>query len=90
MDRPKQLTNVIAPFSREEQEFLKQIDKVCKENARLIKNKLATDSLHNRAGKLDEEDQGWIAFIRAYGILYNRAIEAGWITDIELVGKDNG
>ena len=34
--------------------------------------------------ELDADDQGFMAIISAWGILYNRAIMSGWVDDVVL------
>jgi len=75
-------TSILAPFDDETQEFLGFVDQACK---------TAMDELReerNRCEKTGEEFQltyevaATLNMVRAFGILYNRSIDAGWIKGV--------
>ena len=84
----EQPTSIIAEFDEETQELLKSVDKACSAQmgeimADMERASLAGDTEY----KMDLETLVWTKVIRAYGILINRAIDAGWVTGVVTGGK---
>lgn len=72
----------LAPFNVNQQTLMRVVDKACQEVAEQIKEQATRCSLAGETFEPDMETAGWMNIIAAYGILYNRAIEAGWIDDL--------
>ena len=81
MDDP---TRILAPFSDEVQDFLRFIDSACADGMKML------DKERERAENAKEEN--WMTpdllatfnIIRAYGVLFNRCVDAGWIKAVHL------
>jgi len=76
-------TNLLAPFDDETQDFLRFIDKECHR---------AIAELNRYKQELEEKDEAMppdviamLNMIRAYGMLFNRCVDAGWINDTEII-----
>jgi len=72
---------LLAPFDKEQQAFLKTIDKVCEMQAQEIRKAVVAKVVNGAETPPDPETAGWMNIIAAYGILFNRAVEAGWIEE---------
>lgn len=79
---------VIAPFDRPTQQFLAAIDKTCRMESMRIADEMSALTLAGKDAIPDADDQGILALIQAYGILFNRCIHAGWIDDVYLTKYD--
>jgi len=77
-------TSVLAPFDDGTQEFLRFVDQACFHQMRTLEREKNTKLLAGEDIEMDLETMGWLNMIRAYGILYNRAIDAGWIKGVHL------
>lgn len=82
-------TSILAPFGDEDQALLRQVDLACRAEAARLKEEAKKKALANEEFQVDMETMAWFKIIQAYGILYNRAVDAGWIQDI-LLEKNNG
>lgn len=83
-DSANNMSAVLGPFDQRHQDLMKNVDKVCRKEAAKITEKARQASLAGEELQLDEETAGWAAIITAYGLLYNRAVECGWIEDVFL------
>ena len=67
--------NYTTPFPDKIVEFLQDVDLACRNQAIDWKTQLDEDP----KWEPDDTDVAWMAMIKAYGILYNRAIDTGWL-----------
>ena len=81
-------TKLLQPFDKESQSLLKSVDAACQTQMMKMKEEATLAALGNNPFEVDLETLVWTRLIRAYGILYNRAIEAGWVDDVHLGGVD--
>jgi hypothetical protein len=70
---------LLAPFDEATQELLLEIDQAMKAQAEHIKGEANWASLNNKPYKPDMETLVWLKVMKGYGVLMNRALEAGWI-----------
>ena len=76
-------TSIIAEFDEETQVLLTSVDKACAAQMKEILHEVEMASLAGDTEyKMDLETMVWTKVIRAYGILMNRAIDAGWVTGV--------
>lgn len=73
---------VLAEFDDETQEMLKEMDVACGVQMEALRKEAQSKSLANEPLEIDTEMMVWIRVIKCYGILYNRAVDAGWIRDV--------
>ena len=78
---------IIGPFDPNRQQLLKDVDKVCREQSAIILKEARKAALEGKDPEFDVDTQGWMAIITAYGLLYNRAVQAGWIEDMYYDGN---
>lgn len=79
--------SILTPFDEPTQKLLKELDTACAAQIELLREEARKASLSgDKELQVDLETLVWSRFIRGYGILYNRAIDAGWIQDIHLEG----
>ena len=76
--------NILAPFDDGQQNTLKLVDAACQSQMRALQSEATRQKISGEPLHMDAETAGWVQIITAYGILYNRAIDAGWIQDIHL------
>lgn len=76
---------LLAPFEEKDQEILKQVDLACQMQMSRLKDEATRVKLAGEPLEPDMETLTWLRIIKAYGILYNRAVEAGWIDDTYLL-----
>jgi hypothetical protein len=76
------LTSLLAPFSDEDQAVLLEVDNACSIQAQHVKAEMDKASLSGGEYKVDLETLTWMKITKAYGILMNRAIEAGWVEGV--------
>jgi len=81
---------LLAPFDDDDAKFLNEVDAACRAVMLGMKEEADASSLAGESElKLDMETIAWLKFIRGYGILYNRAVESGWlkgiVTDLAVV-----
>ena len=81
--------SILAPFDDDTQELLRQVDGACMAQSEHVKSEMSKASLAGGEYKVDLETLTWIKIIKAYGILMNRAIEAGWVRGVILEENDN-
>jgi hypothetical protein len=76
--------SLLRPYPKEQQQMLIHVDRICQENAKRIQDEVNKQLLANpkTQPKLDDEDQGWVLIIKAYGLLYNKAIDLGLVKDV--------
>lgn len=73
---------ILGPFDQETQKLLCLVDGACQAQAKLIRDEVARKKLAGEDLAPDAETVGWLQLIKAYGILFNRAVEASWIKSI--------
>jgi len=73
---------VIAEFDDDTQELLKELDMACGVQMESLRKEAASKSLANEELQINTETMVWLRFIKGFGILYNRAIDSGWITGV--------
>ena len=73
---------LLAPFELPTQDLLKEIDIACGVQMNSLREEAKLKSLANEELVIDTETMVWLKIIKAYGILYNRAVDAGWIQDV--------
>jgi len=76
---------ILKPFDAGQQSFLKFVEEGCQRQAELIKAEDTRAELAGEPLEVTPEIAAWRAIIRAYGILYNRSVDAGWIDDVMIV-----
>ena len=81
---------LLAPFDDADAKFLTEVDRACRAVMASMEEEANKASLAGEDElKLDMETIAWLKFIRGYGILYNRAVESGWlkgiVTDLAVV-----
>lgn len=76
------MSDILAPFDDETLTVLKEVDQACAIQIALLREDANKASLRNEDLEVDMEAMVWLKVIKAYGILYNRAIDAGWIPEI--------
>ena len=81
------IDSIIRPFDDQEQDLLKNVDRICVEQARRIREEKHAVILAGEEVEYSEDDKGWLAIITAYGLLYNMAVQAGWIQDAYMEGN---
>ena len=64
---------LLAPFDDETQALLTKVDVAC---GLAVKD---ADVVH---AEMDQETAVWLMITKAYGSLYTRAIDAGWVKDV--------
>lgn len=70
-------------FDDTTQVLLTRVDKACGQQYELIQAEIDKASLAgDKEFKLDLESIVWMEIAKAYGILFNRAIEEGWVKGI--------
>lgn len=80
-------SQVIAPFDEETNTLLAEVDIACRGQQDLIKQEAKIASLNNKPLEVDMGTLAWLKIIKAYGVLYNRAIDAGWASGVHLEEK---
>lgn len=87
----KQKNIILAPFNDEDALFLDQVDVACRAVMVGMEEEANAASL---AGKevleLDMETIAWLKFIRGFGLLYNRAVDSGWLKGVVTELPDKG
>lgn len=73
---------LLAPFDDKTQELLIELDTACGIQMDNIKKDVKKAELYGNEFELDLETMVWMKFIKGYGILMNRAIDAGWVKGI--------
>jgi len=74
---------ILAEFNDEDQKFLGEVDRACRVVLDGLKGDARKASLSGEdTMQIDMETAVWLKVTRAYGILYNRAIEASWIRGV--------
>lgn len=81
-------TDLLVEFTEEDQQLLKQVDLACRAEAARLKEQARKSALANEEFLVDMETLAWFKIIKAYGILYNRAVDAGWVKDVHLEKAD--
>ena len=76
--------SLLLPFDDDEQLLLKQVDNACFIQGKLLKEEATRQKLAGKPLTVDMETLVWFKLIRAYGILFNRAVDAGWVTGVHL------
>ena len=76
--------SLLLPFDDDEQLLLKQVDNACFTQGKLLKEEATRQKLAGKPLTVDMETLVWVKLIRAYGILFNRAVDAGWVTGVHL------
>lgn len=76
---------ILKPFDPAVQTFLKFVEEGCQRQAELIKAEDTRAELAGDSIEVTPEIAAWRAIIRAYGVLYNRSVDAGWIDDVMIV-----
>jgi len=80
--------DIISPFDDETQALLIQVDNACASQMQRIMEDMEKASLAGDTEyKMDLESLVWSRVIRAYGILMNRSIDAGWVKGIHTTRK---
>jgi hypothetical protein len=74
--------HILAPFDDETQALLHKVDSACASQVENVKEELNKASLSNGEYQVDLETLVWMEIIKAYGVLMNRAIDAGWVKGI--------
>ncbi len=83
MQQPKHQIKILAPFNDEDAKFINEVDFACRAAMRGMHEEANALSLKGEDSMpLDMETLAWLKFIRGYGILYNRAVESGWLKGI--------
>ena len=60
-----------------------RVDRACGEQYALIQKEIDAASLAgDKDFKVDLESLVWLEIAKAYGILYNRAVDEGWVKGI--------
>jgi len=75
-------TSILLPFDEETQKRLLLMDAGCQVLVEQENTEEARCLLSNEPYEPDMETAGFKEFIACYGILMNRAIEAGWIKGV--------
>lgn len=70
---------MLAPFDNDTQLLLLEVDRAMKEQAEQVKGEANWASLNNKEYEPDVETLVWLKIMQAYGVLMNRALEAGWV-----------
>ena len=84
------MTDILAPFEKNQQILLTLVDSACQAQSEILNEDITRRRLSGESfSTLDDETFGWINIIKAYGILYNRAVEAGWIEN-EIIITNEG
>ena len=78
---------ILAPFDKGQQDRLKLVDSTCQAQMEHMKKEMQTDRLLGKDVTPDMETVAWVEIITAYGLLYNRCVEAGWIDDTYLTNE---
>lgn len=74
---------ILAPFNDEDALFLSEVDVACRTVMAVMEGEANAASLAGEDElKLDMETIAWLKFIRGYGILFNRAVESGWLKGV--------
>ncbi len=75
-------TSILKPFDDESQILLNEVDYACSVQMESLRKEAQAKSLANETLEIDVEVMAWLKIIKAYGILYNRAVDAGWIEGV--------
>jgi len=76
-------------FGDETQALLMRVDRACGEQYAIIQADIDAASLAgDKEFKLDLESIVWMEIAKAYGILYNRAVDEGWVKGIVLENEE--
>lgn len=75
---------LLIKFDEPTQHLLKEVDLACQAQVALMREEAEKASLAGKELEIDMETMVWVKIIKAWGILYNRAVDAGWIDDIML------
>lgn len=73
---------ILSPFDEDTQALLKELDVACAAQINQLRADARKKSLIGEPYEADVETMVWLKFIKGYGILYNRAVDAGWLEDI--------
>jgi hypothetical protein len=79
---------ILAPFDDETQKLLNEVDSACRMQSELLLEEMSKASLAAEEYKMPIESMVWWKVIQAYGVLMNRAIDAGWVDGILTEIKD--
>ena len=77
----------LQPFDDETQELLFFADNISQVLADRLREHLQMSELRQEDVELDEDDKALYQLVKAYGILYNRALELGLIRGSVIVEK---
>lgn len=81
-------TNILLEFDDEVQQHLKEVDYAMRQQSKVMREEARSASLSGKKLVMDAETAAWLKIMDAYGILFNRAVEAGWINDNSIEDKD--
>ncbi len=81
------MSKILAPFDAETQELLFKVDAACASQVEGVREELKKASLSNGEYQVPLETLVWMEIIKAYGVLMNRAIDAGWVKGIHTENK---
>jgi len=88
MDKARE---ILKPFSESDQKILKVVDQGCRMQAKMISDEDTRAKLAGEPLEVTPEVAAWRVMIRGFGILYNRAVDAGWVDDVittkEVIGR---
>lgn len=73
---------ILAPFSDDVQALLIELDEACAVQHKNLKEEAKKASLGGKYLEVDMETLVWLKFIKGYGILFNRGVDAGWIKGV--------
>ncbi len=76
--------DILAPFDDETQKELRILDVACQIQMSQFKREATRKKIAGEPLEMDTETMVWVQFIKGFGKLYNRAIDAGWIQDVYL------
>ena len=79
-DNPK--LTVLAPFDEETEKLLLEFDQACRMQSEVLLKAMERSSLAGEEYVMTIETMVWWKAIKAYGILMNRAINAGWVRGV--------
>ena len=78
----KSNTDILAPFDDETQEFLRLVDKACDTAIEDMKDEKRRCELTGEEFQMNYEIAAQLNMIRAFGIMYNRCVDAGWVEGV--------
>ena len=77
--------SILGPFDEATQEKLKRVDLACRAEAEAIRERVNKASLAGEDFQPSQQDLVSITIVECFGVLYNRAVEAGWIQDVQTI-----